>query len=263
VTEDAVSIRRLAGVALVTGLCVAAAAAVVALLTGSFGAIDTRVILSSLGFSLFSATGSAGAAARLRPSERVQMLGTATMFLSIAAFGLLFAGLWGDTDDWGDEGLWRTFGCLGVSAVAGSHACVTLGPLRPTDSELVRLLSLSAVGLAVFDALAVILPLAEVFDDIEDPWPRIFGASLVLLMLTTILPPLLRRMQPTSQPAASASGSGPSASANGCGADEFLATAVIRIADKIELLNGDPGNRAPEIQAEVNRLRKLAQSFEN
>jgi hypothetical protein len=135
--------------------------------------------------------------------------------------------------------------------------------LRPTDSELVRLLSLSAVGLAVFDALAVILPLAEVFDDIEDPWPRIFGASLVLLVLTTILPPLLRRMQPTSQPAASASGSGPSASANGCGADEFLATAVIRIADKIELLNGDPGNRAPEIQAEVNRLRKLAQSFEN
>lgn len=255
-TEDAVSIRRLAGVALVTGICVAALAAVAALLTGSFGEIDTRVILTSLGFSLFSATASAGAAARLRPSERVQMLGTATMVLSITAFGLLFAGLWGDTDDWGPEGLWRAFGCLGVSAVAGSHACVTLGPLRPSDTELIRLLSLSAVGLAVFDAFAVILPLAEIVEDIDDPWPRIFGASLVLLVLTTILPPLLRRMQPTAQPARSANG-------NRGGADEFLATAVIRIADKIEVLNGDPGNRAPEIQAEVNRLRKLAQSFEN
>jgi hypothetical protein len=93
VTADAASIRRLAGVALVTGLCIAAAGAMVALLAGSFGDIDTRVVLSSLGFSLFSATGSAGAAARLRASERVQMIGTATMVLSVAALGLLLAGL--------------------------------------------------------------------------------------------------------------------------------------------------------------------------
>jgi hypothetical protein len=44
--------------------------------------------------------------------------------------------------------------------------------------------------------------------------------------------------------------------------DEFLASAVIQIADKIEALNGGPGNRAAEIRAEVDRLRKLAQSFE-
>jgi hypothetical protein len=45
-------------------------------------------------------------------------------------------------------------------------------------------------------------------------------------------------------------------------AGDFLATAVIRIADRIEVLNSDPGNRAPEIQAEVKRLKKLAQCFE-
>jgi hypothetical protein len=38
---------------------------------------------------------------------------------------------------------------------------------------------------------------------------------------------------------------------------------VIRIADRIEVLNSDPGNTAPEIRAEVTRLRNLAQSFEN
>jgi hypothetical protein len=37
---------------------------------------------------------------------------------------------------------------------------------------------------------------------------------------------------------------------------------VVRIADSIELLNSDPGNRAPEIEAEVRRLGKLAESFE-
>jgi hypothetical protein len=43
----------------------------------------------------------------------------------------------------------------------------------------------------------------------------------------------------------------------------FLASAVIRIADRIHALNGDPGKRAPEIRAELKRLRELAESFEN
>ena len=102
----------------------------------------------------------------------------------------------------------------------------------------------------------MILPLAELVDDIDEPWPRIFGAALVLLVLTSVLPPILRRMQPAPRPAPSANGSA-------AGSDDFLASAVIQIADKIDALNSDPGNRAPEIRAEVNRLKKLAQSFEN
>lgn len=45
--------------------------------------------------------------------------------------------------------------------------------------------------------------------------------------------------------------------------DEFLATAVIEIADRIEVLNGDPGNRTPEIRAQIQRLKTLAQSIES
>jgi hypothetical protein len=242
--QHSAAIRRFAGWSLVLGLSVAAAAAVLALLTGSFDDTDTRVILSSVGFAVASATGSSGAAARLRPSEGLQLLGTATLLASAAAFVLLLAGLWTSMDDWGSEGVWRTFGCVAVLGVAGSHACVMLGALRRGDTDLVRLLTLSSIGFAAFDTLAVILPLATLVDDVDEPWPRIFGAALVLLVLTSVLPPILRRMQPATRPAS--------------GVD-----AVIQIADRIEALNGDPGNRAPEIQAEVRRLRKLAQSFEN
>ena len=77
-TADAASIRRFASLALVAGLCLAAAAAVLALLTGDFGEIDLRVILTSIGFAFASATGSTGAAARLSPSETLQTLGTLT-----------------------------------------------------------------------------------------------------------------------------------------------------------------------------------------
>jgi hypothetical protein len=233
---------------------------VLALVTGSFDDTDTRVILTSIGFAIASATGSSGAAARLRPSEGLQLLGTATLVASIAAFVLLLAGLWTNMDDWGSEGLWRTFGCVAILGIAGSHACAMLGALRRGDPEVVRLLTLSAICLAAFDSLAVILPLAELVDDIDEPWPRIFGAVLVLLVLTTALPPILRRMQPAARPAPSTNGS---ANGNGGAGDQFLAAAVIRIADKIDVLNSDPGNRTPEIQAELKRLRNLAQSFEN
>jgi hypothetical protein len=38
---------------------------------------------------------------------------------------------------------------------------------------------------------------------------------------------------------------------------------VIQSVDRLELLNADPGNRSPEIGAELSRLRSLAQGLEN
>ena len=254
---DPASIRRFAGIALVTGLSCAAAAAVLALLTGSFDDTDERVILTSIAFAIASAVASVGAAARLRGSDALHTLGTLTSLAAIFSFVLLLIGLWGS--DWGSEGLWRTFGCVSILGIAGAHACALLGAERRGDTDAIRLISRCAIGLAAFDSLSVTLLLAGVMDTIAEPWPRIFGATLVLLVLTSILPSILRRMQPPTETAAAA----PSANGSVEAADEFLASAVIRIADRIEVLNSDPGNRAPEIRAEVTRLRNLAQSFEN
>ena len=254
-TADIASIRRFAGIALVTGLCCAAIAAVIALLTGSFSDGDARVILTSIGFAIASATASAGAAARLRPSTALWLLGTATLLASVVAFLLLLAGLWIDMDNWGDESVWRAFGCIAVLGAAGAHACVMLGALRRSDTETVRLLTFSSVAVSAFDTLAIILPLLKLIDDVDETWARVFGATLVLLILTSVLPAILRRIQTVApRPSAASESTAPG--------DEFLATTVIRIADRIELLNSDPGNRAPEIQAEVRRLRKLAEGFE-
>ena len=179
-----------------------------------------------------------------------------TLLASAIAFVLLLAGLWTNMDEWGDEDVWRAFGVVAVLGVAGSHACVMLGAMRRTDGEAIRLLTLSSVGLSAFDTLAVIAPLLELVDEVDEAWARIFGVALVLLVLTSVLPPILRRMQPAAAHASGANGKGDPAS-------DFFATAVIQIADKIELLNSDPGNRTPEIDAEVKRLRQLARSFES
>jgi hypothetical protein len=251
---DRTQIRRFAGRALVGGLSLAATVAVVAVLVGSFGDTELRVILSSIGFAIASATGSAGASARLRPSERLQLLGGATLLASVIAFALLMAVLW--TEDWGSEGLARAFGCFAVAGLGGAHACVMLGSLRRGDSEAVRRITHASVTLGAIDTVAVILPLSALVTDASDAVGRLFGASVVLLVLTTVLPPILRRTQPAPSAAAADNG-------RRHASDEFLASAVVKIADKIDALNSDPGNRAPEIRVEVERLRKLAQSFEN
>ena len=112
-------LRRLAGWALAAGLCVAAAVAVLALLTGSFGDTHWRVVGTSLGFGVFTSTAAAGAGLRARREGRLRALGAAAAVLSAAAFAALVLALWLDADG---DGLWQA---------SGSPASGRCGPRMP------------------------------------------------------------------------------------------------------------------------------------
>jgi hypothetical protein len=250
VTDQRDKVRRVAGWALVGGLSVAALTASGALLAGDFGDTEWRVVLSSLGFALASAVAASGAGQRLRASGLLRHLGTATAVLAGVAYALLLAGLW--TDDWGTEGIWRSFGCAAVLAIAGSHACVVLGARRRSDSDLVRVLVVSSLVLAGIDTIGGILPIAGLIDEVDEGGAKFFGVTLVLLLLTSLLQPLIRRLEPAREASAA-----PRQDAIGLLADE-----VATIADRIEELARGPALRTPEIRREADRLRKLARSFQ-
>jgi hypothetical protein len=76
--------------------------------------------------------------------------------------------------------------------------------------------------------------------------------TLVLLLLTTLLQPLMRRLQPST-------GAAESPRRDGL---ELLADEVATIANRIEDLARGPALRTPEIRREAERLRKLARSFQ-
>jgi hypothetical protein len=82
---SSISAGRAVLLGLAVGLSVAAAIAILALLTHSFDATDARLIATSLGFSVFSALGAAGAPARRQP--KLAVLGA----LTTGAAGLGFA----------------------------------------------------------------------------------------------------------------------------------------------------------------------------
>ena len=193
------SIVPLLGWGVAVGIVGASGWALVELLSGSIDRTDGRVLLTSLGFAAASTTGASGFAAILRPSPPLRVLGVATIGCSVAAFALLAAMIWHDDFPFEvRETLWRACGCASVLAIAGGHASLMLRGRRPTDSALVDVVTFSSLVFGAIDAVGAFSWLAEIADEISDPWGRRLAAVLVLLIATTILAPLLRRLQPAA-----------------------------------------------------------------
>jgi hypothetical protein len=237
--ERRTELRRALGWALVGGLTVAALTASVALVTGSLGDEEWHVIGTSLGFAVFSALGGAGASLRLRGGERAQILGGLTVVLAAASFLTLLVALW-LLEDAG--GAWRAWGCLSLATLAASHASLVTAARRPTDSDVVSAMVSASIGLAVIDSFAGILPLADLVDDVDDATAKVVGVLVIGLLLTTALPPILRRLSRSAPPAKRATGP---------------AAEILAAADRIDSV----GNGNAEIHRECERLRELARTL--
>lgn len=259
VVAQRTSIRRILSWALVAALCVAALTAIGAILSGDFDETDGRVIATSLGFAIFSATAASGASLRFRGSENLRTLGLATVALAAVSFLLLVVALWSD----GDDQAWRWFGCTALAALACSHASLVSGALRISDTPAMRALAAASVVLGIIDSFFGILAISGAVDDVEEGFGQLMAVLVILLLLTTALPPILRRLQrpagAVSSPAGRASTAAkPTTPSSPAVAAGLLVVEVLAAADRIEALNRDAGNRAPEIRRECERLRELA-----
>lgn len=262
--EQRAAIRRTLAWILVGALCIAALTAIVAVLSDDFDETDARVIATSIGFAVYSATAASGATLRLRASENLRTLGLVTVAVSAVAFLLLLGALW--TEDADSEALWRWWGAATLTAFACSHASLMAGSFRESDGAAVRLLGITSIALATLDSGIGILAIAEAFEDVEEGAAQGLAVLVILMLLTTALTPIVRRLQrqgPGASPAAAASAAPAAATAprSDAPAPATLAAEVIAAAERIEALNADPGNRAPEIRREVQRLRELARTY--
>jgi peptidoglycan/LPS O-acetylase OafA/YrhL len=228
-------IRRTVGWTLVIALCVAALTAIGAILNGDFDDTDARVIALSLGFGVYTALGASGATLRLREQQNLQTLGLATMVLAVVAFVLLPLALWNDDAD----GVWERWGCVSLAALAASHASLVIGASRPSDGGGIKLLCTTSIVLASIEALIGILAIAGAVEEVGDGSAQVLAVMVILTILSTVLPPIRRRMGPPPEPAS----------------PDPLARELLAAADRIEALNGDPG-----IARECERLRRLARA---
>jgi hypothetical protein len=199
---------------------------------------------SSLGFGVFTCTAAAGAALRLRAARWAQALGAATIGSSAAAFALLVLALWVEGDT-----LWRAFGIAGLTALWTSHASLMLRARRSDDtSAIVWLTAVSIVTLGIDTSIGM-LAILEAFDAIDtDPIERGLSVLLVITLLSTALPPILRRLQRRPAPSpTTAFGTPPRAGG--------FAGEVAEVAARLEAMD-----LPPRARAEVDRLRELARN---
>jgi hypothetical protein len=87
----------------------------------------------------------------------------------------------------------------------------------------------------------------------------LIAVTVILLVLTTALQPIVRRIA-ASSPARDAAPLSVAPAGSGRSEPQPFAAEVLAAADRIDALNGDPGNRAPEIRREVERLRELVRN---
>jgi hypothetical protein len=265
VEEQRAAIRRWVGWIAVATLCIAALTAIAAILQGELDDEDARVIGASLGFGVFSALAAPGATLRLRARDSLRTLGVVVLVLAAVSYVLLLVGLFGAEDD---EDVWRLFGAFALGSFCASHAALVIGAFRDTDSGATRLIAIASIALSAIDSGIGILACGGAFDEIDDPegLVRFAGVVVVLLLLTTALPPILRRFQvkpesrPAAPPAAAAQMQAPPSRADARVPAPF-ATEVIATVDRIAALNADPGNNAPQIRRECERLRELARTY--
>jgi hypothetical protein len=224
---------------------VAALVGIFAVLTHSFDRTDARLIGTSLGFAVFSALGAAGGAARRRPG--LEIVGVLTSTGATLSFALLILAAWLDQTNW----TWRAFGFIAVLTLAGSHASLVLKARRAGDPPLIANLTVISVLTASIDAVLAALAIAGLFHDISSGEIRFVAVLIIAMLLSTALPPILRRARESrdTTTAQSAISTPPS---------EGSSAELLAIARRLENLAPQAGTVAHQIERETIRLRELA-----
>jgi len=224
---------------LVGALCVSAAVASLAiLLRREISDTDGHVILTSMLFAVTSAMAAAGYAV----AERSKVAATATIVAAALTFVLITIGIWTELED---EAFWRPTGCIAIFALESAHVSFVRSRRRTDDSPAVVNVTRAAAVLAVVSGALGIAPLLDLVDDVSDFYVQLLAVVLIGQLLCTALGPLLRRLAATRERPVVAV---PTERAR-------LATELAGVADRLERLGA-----GPQVQAECERLRRLARS---
>jgi hypothetical protein len=184
-----VPLRRplLAVVAL--ALCAAALLAIVALVSGHFGSLEARVVLTTTALGVYGLL--ALPAGLLRERGHLRALAAADAGLSAGAFVVALYALWTRFDEGPGPATWKTLLVLSLLAVATAQTAAVEVRRRPDDPRIIRTLALVAAVAAYADA--VLGSIAGVIEISSGAFYRFLGAVAVVDGLMLVLVPLVRR----------------------------------------------------------------------
>ncbi len=189
-------LRRLAVIVVIVAVSISAVLGIVLLLTGGWGDLQGRILLTTIVIAAFATTALCHLAQVNRPLRVVGFTGIAA---SVGALIPVLWIIWGDWGVWGVFGsvgydwLWKSFAVLGILAasLAQANLLLLLASRRQRAVRLVLCVTLAAIaGVALMIWLPVLTD-GEVPGDFGDSYWRIFGVVAILDVLGTIVLPVL------------------------------------------------------------------------
>lgn len=180
--------RRLVLWALVASLSVTAVIAIATLLFAEFDDTAGRILATTALLSVACLLSlSAGV---LLDQRRAVPLAWATMAASGAGFVVALVVIWGDPgDDWLSKIAWT----LWLGAGAGAQAATVTALLRPGASR--RLRVVRALSILLASSLAALVAVAIWTEPDSGAYARVIGAVAVAAVLTSLLQPILQRIE--------------------------------------------------------------------
>lgn len=198
--------RRAAIIAVIASLAIAALLGIIALLSGEFGEVQGKVLLTTLTIAGFGTTALCHLAVVTRS---VRIVGFAGIAASVGAAICAFVLIWVDWSSWWEqtEWWWKSLGIFSILAVSLAQANLLL-LLTGRPQRLIRIALAVTLGAIAVVAVMVGLPIltdGEIPGDNGDTYWRIFGVIAILDALGTIALPVLGLVlrgsaAPTSHP---------------------------------------------------------------
>jgi hypothetical protein len=183
-----VNLRRIALLSLVTALSLTALVAIVAVLGGSFGDTEWKVLATTGGFALASLFAMRGTILLDRGIHR--RLGWAVVLLSALAFLLELEVVWIDLGD--NEVTWKALAISAGLAGALGQIATSLARRRPSDPPAVRPLG-TAAGVSAL-TVEVLIAYAAIMSVGNGDYYRFLAAVFVLDVFLVALESVVRRL---------------------------------------------------------------------
>lgn len=192
-------LRRAAIIGAIASLSIAAIVGIVMLLTGDWGETQARIMGTTLIVGAFSILALADLTVAGRRTRWVGWIG-AVVAAATGALGILM--VWGALDDWMDAFTWFAAGIVLSIALAQSCMLLLLEQRRHGLFRIGLPLTLLFIGIVSIMLLIPILSDWEIPGaGYDDGYWRVFGVSLILAVLGSVVLPvagLIMRKAPTA-----------------------------------------------------------------
>ncbi len=176
---------------LIVSVAIAAAVGISAILSGEFGWVEIRIILTTLTVSVGSMCGLACWA--YLASRRGKILPLAGIVLTFVGSSMILIGIWGEVDS---KEFWKVTASASVFAVACAHlALLSLARLAQWFQW-----SLVVAHVVVFGVASLIVYL--IFGEVEEGGMfRLLAVAAIVDAAITLLIPIFHRLSRSAQPA--------------------------------------------------------------